>query len=309
VVRESRNHQVVGNLTGGLKMNRSLILVAVAAAVLLCHPATGFATSELGSAAQSFAVLGYAGVTNAHVDDNPQTTIYGNVGVSPGAISLITGFPPGIVTGGSIHGPDGDSNQALADVNTAYGVLSSLSPTSNLTGQDLGGKTLTPGVYHFDSTAGLTGTLTLDAQNNPNALFVFQVGSALTTASASFVNVINGDSSTEVYWLTGSAATLGSSTVFAGNILAYAGISLDSTAEILCGRAFSRTASVTLIDNVISNNNSEFNNDTGRLDFGSYGFSGGPNGGSGVIPEPITLSGLFLGVGTLGGYFRRRARR
>ncbi|MBE3040675.1 MAG: DUF3494 domain-containing protein [Chloroflexi bacterium] len=290
-------------------MNRKyLILVAIVASVLLCYPAPGFATSYLGSA-QSFAVLGAAGVTNAHVADNPQTTIWGNVGVDPGALTAITGFPPGIVTGGSIYGPGGVSLNARNDVTTAYNTLASLPLATNLTGQDLGTVgTLTPGVYKFSSTAQLTGTLTLDFQGNPNADFVFQIGSTLTTASSSSVNVINGGPLSGVYWQVGSSATLGPDTTFAGNIIAQASVSLDPRAEILCGRAFALTGSVTLIDNLISNNNSAEDFDSGRSDFGSYGFSGGPVGG-GVIPEPITLSGLVLGVGSLCGYVRRRARR
>ena len=105
----------------------------------------------------------------------------------------------------------------------AYNTLSSLAVHLHLTGQDLGGLTLTPGVYRFDSTAQLTGTLTLDFQGNPNADFVFQIGSALTTASSSVVNVINGDSISGVYWqmgvLAAGSATLGTDTMFAGNIL------------------------------------------------------------------------------------------
>src|SRR4030065_2165607 len=92
----------------------------------------------------------------------------------------------------------------------------SQSSTSNLSGQDLGTLgTLTPGVYHFDSSAQLTGTLTLDAQNYPNALFIFQIGTGLTTASNAVVNVLNGGADTGVFWQVGSYATLGASTVFA----------------------------------------------------------------------------------------------
>ena len=113
--------------------------------------------------------------------------------------------------------------------------------TSNLTGQDLGGLTLVSGVYHFDSAAQLTGTLQLDAQGNNNAFWVFQIGSALTTASGSSVSVINfgsnGGADDGVFWQVGSSATIGTSTAFEGNILALATISLNTTATILNGRA------------------------------------------------------------------------
>lgn len=285
-------------------MWRELFCV-VALAGVLGAPSAGLAGPVLGTA-QDFAVLGYAGVTNTG-----STTIYGNVGVYPGAITLITGFPPGAVTGGTIHGPDGVSQQALADVTNAYGVLAGLPFTSDLTGSILGNgvggtvSTLSPGVYNFDTTAQLNGTLTLDAQNDPSARFVFQIGSMLTTASASAVNVINGGPNNEVYWLTGSAATLGSSTVFTGNILAYAGISLDSTAQILCGRAFSQTASVTLISNVISNNNTAEDFGSGRSDFGSYGFSGGTNGSTPVVPVPGAFLLVCCGTGSMCAFGRR----
>ena len=156
---------------------------------LFCNPLSGRAATILGSA-QSFAVLGYAGVTNAHGSD-PATVIFGNVGVSPLPLASITGFPPGTVSGGAIFGPPSIADQALADINTAAVTLAGLPFTSNLSNQNLGNRTLTPGIYFLsDVTANLTGTLTLDAQNNPNAHFVFQLANALTTASGSVVNVI-----------------------------------------------------------------------------------------------------------------------
>lgn len=198
---------------------------------------------------QSFAVLAGTTVTNAHVGVNPQTVIFGDVGVTPG--SAITGFPPGIINGTQHAGPlDAVAVQAQIDLVTAYTAAQALPRTQTLTGRDLGGLTLVPGVYFFASTAQLTGTLTLNAQNNPNARFVFQIGSTLTTASGSRVQFINGGAD-NVYWQVGSSATLGSSTVFAGNILALTSISLDPTASIACGRALARNGAVTLIDNFI----------------------------------------------------------
>src|SRR5580693_5920700 len=137
----------------------------------------------------SFAVLGGSTVTNT----NTPTVVTGNLGVSPG--SAVTGFPPGIVVGGSIHAADAVAAQAQTDLTTLYNNLASSACNTDLTGQDLGGLTLTPGVYCFASSAQLTGTLTLDAQGNSNAFFIFKIGSTLTTASASSVMLINNASS------------------------------------------------------------------------------------------------------------------
>jgi hypothetical protein len=269
------------------------VALTVPFAALLCSPSPGWA-GTLGTA-QNFAVLGYAGVTNAHVDPNAQTQIYGNVGVTPGALTLITGFPPGTISGGTKVGPPA-ADQALLDIDAAAIALSGLSVTSDLSTLNLGGRTLTPGVYSMsDVTANLTGTLTLDATGNPNARFVFQLAHALTTDAGSVVNVIGGNSSTEVYWVLGTSAALGAGSTFEGNILAGSSISLGATAKIECGRAFAETESVTLIDNFISGNCTAQNFASSQNDFGSLGFSGGA--GAGGVPEPGTLTLLSMGLG------------
>lgn len=283
-----------------------LILFVVAALTALLYPPLVSATSILGSA-QSFAVLGHETVTNGHSAPNPTTQVYGNLGVTPG--TSVTGFyPDGTVSGGTIHINDGVSQLALADATTAYNTIAGLPFVYDYTGVVLGSAgytTLTPGVYHFDSTAQLTGALTLDFQGNPNADFIFQIGSTLTTASSSSVNVINGNSLSGVYWQVGSSATLGTDTIFAGNILALASVGLDPRAEILCGRAIALTGAVTLVDNLVSNNCIAEDFGSGRSDFGSYGFSGG----SAVpVPEPSTM--LLLGSGLAGLVaFRKRFKK
>ena len=152
--------------------------------------------------------------------------------------------------------------------------------TENLTGQDLGGMTLLPGVYHFDSSAFLTGTLTLDAQGDPEARFDFQIGSTLITASGSSVQVINSADACNVYWQVGSSATIGTDTTFAGHILALTSITMNTNATILEGSALARNGAVTLDSNTIA--------------------------ACGVVPEPASIVGLGVGLAALAATRRRK---
>jgi len=140
------------------------------------------------------------------------------------------------------------------DLTTAFNDAAGLQPTQTLTGEDLGGQPLEPGVYFFASSAQLTGTLTLNDMGDPNAQFVFQIGSTLTTASNSAVVTINGGANpgSTVFWQVGSSATLGTGTAFEGNILAYSSITMDTGASLLDGSALASNGAVTLDDNSIT---------------------------------------------------------
>jgi len=228
-----------------MKRNCLRLVASAGFAALLCgaSPASAQTAPSLGSA-QSFAVLGGSTVTNTG-----PTVVTGDLGVSPG--SAVIGFPPGLVLSGTIHAANAFALSAQNSVTTAYNSLASQACTQDLTGQNLGGLTLTAGVYCFSTSAQLTGTLTLNAQGNANAVFIFKIGSTLTTASGSSVLLINGGSPCNVFWQVGSSATLGTTTSFVGNILALASITLTTGARVT-GRTLARTGAVTLDSNTVT---------------------------------------------------------
>jgi outer membrane autotransporter protein len=196
-------------------------------------------------------LVGFGVLAGSTITNTGPSVIDGDIGVSPGA--AVTGFPPGVVTApGVIHAADAAALQAQADLSAAYLNLLSRPTTFDLTGQNLGGLTLIPGVYNFASSAQLTGLLTLNGLGNPNSVFIFNIGSTLTTASASVVSLINGAQGGNVFWRVGSSATLGTTTSFNGDILAQSSITLNTGAVIDCGAVWASSGAVTLDTNTIT---------------------------------------------------------
>jgi hypothetical protein len=195
----------------------------------------------LGTAA-SFAVLAGSTITNAGA-----TIVIGDLGLSPG--SAITGFPPGTVSGGTIHATDPVAAQAQLDLTTAFDNAAGRAALA--VPADIGGTVIAPGVYKAPVSLAITGTVTLDAQNNPNAVFIFQAASTLTVATNAGVVLINGANPCNVFWQAGSAATINTNAVFNGTILALDSISVGTGAAVN-GRLLARNGAVTLLGNAVT---------------------------------------------------------
>jgi uncharacterized repeat protein (TIGR01451 family) len=220
-------------------------VLALAAAALIGLPSVASAATTpvpLGTAA-NYAVLAGSAITNTG-----PTTINGNLGLSPG--TSVTGFPPGTVTG-TEDVADAAAGQAQNDLTTAYNDAAAESVDATIP-TELGGTTEAPGVYN--STAGtfsITGTLTLDAEGDPNAIFIFQAASTLDTAAASTVSLIDGAQASNVFWVVGTVATIGANSSFQGNILAHTSITVGTGATIF-GRALASDTTVTLDTDTIT---------------------------------------------------------
>ena len=222
-------------------------LVATSAALLLAPvlavPASASTTAvALGNVAP-FAVLAGTTVTNTGTSQ-----IAGSVGVSPG--SAVTGFPPGLITGGSIDAANTTAQAAQASLTTAYLAAAGETPVT-VNASDLGGQTLVPGVYQNAAAMSLTGTVTLNAEGNANAVFVFLAGSTLTTAPSSSVVLTGGAQACNVFWQVGSSATIGTTTNFVGSVLALTSISVQTGATI-SGRVLARNGQVSLEGDTIT---------------------------------------------------------
>ena len=221
------------------------VAAAGAIAIFIAAQPAVAATAPVGlGTAGSFAVLAGTTVTNTG-----PSTISGDLGVSPG--TAVTGFPPGIVSNGTIHSADAVAAQAQSDLTTAYNDAAGRSPTASVPAFIGAGSTLAPGVYKASSSLEVGGALTLDAGGDPNAVFIFQAPSTLITDSASSVILTNGAQACNVFWQVGSSATLGTTTTFEGNILALTSITLTTGASVT-GRALARNGAVTLDSNTVN---------------------------------------------------------
>jgi hypothetical protein len=259
--------------------------LTLAAAIALHHNATA-QTVPLNSDA-NFAVLAGAGITVAGAVNS--SAITGNIGTYP--TLSVTGLGNVTLTGVNETANTGVMITAKNDLTTAFNDAA-LAPatTSYATVQDLGGLTLLPGVYTDPSAFGITGDLTLNANGNPNAVWIFQAGSTLITASGSEVNLIGGAQASDVFWEVGSSATLGSTSDFAGDILASASITAGTGATV-DGRLLAETGSVTLDGSDTIN--------MPVVGSGGGGGGGGDGGGVGVPDTGSTLLLLGCGVATL----------
>jgi hypothetical protein len=225
---------------------RAGIALAIGLALATVPAAAQAAPVDLGTT-KPFVVLGGQAVTNTG-----PSVLNGELGVSPG--TALTGFGLPAVVNGATHNSDAVALDAQSALTNAYNVAAghAVLPANDLTGTNLGNRTLAAAAYRFTSSAQLTGRLTLDAKGNPDAQFVFLIASTLTTAPASSVRLINGASPCNVFWQVGSSATLDTTTVFKGNLMALTSISLNDAATVQ-GRLLARNGQVTLIDNVIDN--------------------------------------------------------
>jgi hypothetical protein len=265
--------------------SRALRCVALSFLLLPLLVLNVYADSVNLGTAGSYAVLAGSAVTNTG-----STTLLGDLGVSPGCALSGAGT---MTVSGTTNLCNAAALKAQRDLTAAYLEALGLKSTGSLTGQNLGGLNLTTGVYSFASSAQLTGQLTL--KGTPGALFVFQIGSSLTTATSSsvvFINSLTGKASTDpnIFWQVGSSATLGTTTKFEGNILALDSITLNTGASITCGSALARNGAVTLSGNTIT----------------ACGAAGG--GGGSAVPEPGTVGLLGTGLIFVVGVVRRRIR-
>jgi hypothetical protein len=241
-ITSHRTHRVATHRRTALAVGLLAASSVAAATGLLVSAGTANAAAApvgLGTAA-AYSVLGGSTVTNTGT-----SVLAADLGVSPG--TAITGFPPGIV-GGTVHAADANAAQAQSDLTTAYNDAAGRAKTGDVSG-DLVGQTLVAGVYKSTDTLAISGTVTLNAQGDPSSVFIFQVASTLITATSSKVALINGAQACHVYWQIGSSATLGTTSIMVGSVMALTSVTV-TTGTVVQGRALARNGAVTLDNNV-----------------------------------------------------------
>src|SRR5665648_734267 len=231
-------------------MKTTSLLVVLLMVAVMAMPSVSLAaqdTVNLGSTA-TFAVLASSAITNTGTTEI-KGSVGGDIGLSPG--TAYTGGET-VTVDGSTHIADAIAIAAKNDLVTAYDDAFGRTPVSRIP-TELGGSTLTPGVYDSaDGTFQITGTLTLDAQGDPEGVFIFKTASTLITASGSDVELINSARFCRTFWAVGSSATLGTNSDFAGHILAMVSITANTGANIQ-GQLLARNGAVTLDSNIIDN--------------------------------------------------------
>jgi Ice-binding-like len=235
----------MSNLVHLKRARRGAIALAAAVFALVAIPVAAQAAPVNLATVGPFVALGGSTVTNTG-----PSVLNGDLGVAPG--SALVGFGLPAVVNGATHDNDAVAGQAQADLTTAYDVAAAqpVAPANDLTGTDLGNRTLAAGAYRYTSSAQLTGPLTLDAEGDPDAQFVFEIAAELTAAPASSVLLVNGASPCNVFWQIGSSATLDTTTAFQGNLMALTSISLNNGASVI-GRVLARNGQISLMNNVL----------------------------------------------------------
>ncbi len=275
---------------------RNLPYPFLALAALLCAQTNGLAQSILGSA-EAYTLLGGSAITSSGAAGTVLAN--GNVGLSSAAADAIIGFPPATINNGEILATSALTAQAGSDLLRAAAGLAGLSADTDLSGIDLGGLTLVPGVYRFSSSAALTGQLTLDAQGRDHAYWVFQIGTNFTTAANSGVSVIHfssaGGQDLGLFWNAQAEITSGANNQLAGNYLSGTSITFG-TGSAGSGRGLA-VAATTLDANQLDARGGPAGGDwTGGLAYDG-------NGALTAIPEPAAILWLTplmaLGVALL----------